>query len=72
MASEFNQKELGGVELKRWSVAGASKRGWTTWLVAAVDPERINMMCPIVLDVLNMQDNFKHMWRNGGNWTFAM
>lgn len=72
MASEYNQKTLGGSAIVRWTAAGASKRGWTTWLVAAVDPERINFACPIVLDALNLKENFKHMWRNNGNWTFAM
>lgn len=78
VAIEINQDPrevatgLSGVELKRWTVAGASKRGWTTWLVAAVDPERINLAAPIVLDILNLKDNFKHIYRNTGNWTFAM
>ncbi|CBY21725.1 unnamed protein product [Oikopleura dioica] len=78
MAIEINQDPrevatgLSGVELKRWTVAGASKRGWTTWLVAAVDPERINLAAPIVLDILNLKENFKHIYRNTGNWTFAM
>ena len=28
-------------------------------MVAAVDPERINLACPIVLDALNLQANVK-------------
>merc|ERR1712136_232927 len=72
MAEEYNKDVLGGKQITRWTVAGASKRGWTTWLVAAVDPERINFAVPIVLDALNLKENFKHMYRNQGNWTFAM
>ena len=54
-SSNFFDIFSGGQELTRWTVGGASKRGWTTWLVAAVDPERINLACPIVLDALNLQ-----------------
>jgi PhoPQ-activated pathogenicity-related protein len=54
------------------SVAGASKRGWTTWLVGAVDPARVVAIIPIVLDALNFI-NFGHkQYKSLDGWSFAL
>src|SRR6266581_496962 len=50
---EFVQKES-GQKIEKWVVAGASKRGWTTWLTGAVDP-RVKAIAPMVIDMLNMK-----------------
>ncbi|XP_071953962.1 autocrine proliferation repressor protein A-like [Antedon mediterranea] len=59
------------VNLKRFVVAGASKRGWTTWTVGAVD-KRVVGIAPMVLDCLNFVKNLHHHYRSLGGWTFAL
>ena len=49
----FGKQEL-GEPINKFTVAGASKRGWTAWLTAAVDP-RVGAIAPVVIDMLNMR-----------------
>jgi PhoPQ-activated pathogenicity-related protein len=69
MAS-FAAEKNSQVDLTKFVVAGASKRGWTTWTTGAVD-KRVIGIIPIVMDLLNMQPNLHHMYRAYGGWTFA-
>jgi len=71
---EFTQQkfpEMGG-SLDYFTVAGASKRGWTTWLVAAVDPKRVMLVVPVVLDAVNFVTVMHHQYRSYGGWSYAL
>ncbi|GIW99667.1 MAG: hypothetical protein KatS3mg111_3000 [Pirellulaceae bacterium] len=57
--------------LERFVVAGASKRGWTTWLTGAMDP-RVRAIAPIVIDVLNVEPNIRHHFAAYGFWAPAV
>ncbi len=62
---------LHGTVLDGFVVAGASKRGWTTWLTGAVD-SRVKAIAPIVINVLNMQPHLKHHRQVYGYWSPAI
>src|ERR1043166_1735585 len=61
----------GGVKVDSFVVAGASKRGWTTWTTAIVD-KRVEAIVPIVIDVLNIGPSFKHHYDAYGFWAPAV
>lgn len=61
-----------GLKLDYFCVAGASKRGWTTWLVGAVDPTRVMAIIPVVLDAINFVKFAHHQYKSYNGWTFAL
>lgn len=70
VVSEISESRHGKI-LDKYVVAGASKRGWTTWTTAAVD-DRVVGMVPVVIDLLNIVPSFQHHWRNYGFWAPAV
>jgi len=57
-AQEFARRQW-SLDLRTFTVTGASKRGWTTWLTSAVD-KRVTALAPMVIDVLNMAPQMAH------------
>lgn len=60
-----------GLEIGRFVLVGASKRGWTTWTAAAVD-RRVTAVLPVVIDLLNIEASFEHHYRAYGFWAPAI
>ncbi len=57
--------------VEKFVVAGASKRGWTTWTTAAVD-NRVVGIAPLVIDLLNAVPSFHHHYKAYGDWSPAV
>ncbi|MEN8176777.1 MAG: PhoPQ-activated protein PqaA family protein [Pseudomonadota bacterium] len=52
-------------------VIGGSKRGWTTWLTAAVD-SRVKAIAPLSIDMLNLDEQFLHHFAAYGFYADAL
>jgi len=58
--------------IERFAVGGASKRGWTTWMVGAMEDPRVVGIVPIVAPVANLVPQINEMWQSYGEWSFAL
>lgn len=63
--------EGGSAKVDTFMVAGASKRGWTTWSTAIVD-RRVVAICPMVIDILNVEKSMQHHFRAYGFYAPAV
>jgi PhoPQ-activated pathogenicity-related protein len=63
--------ERDGNKIAHFVVAGASKRGWTTWMTGAVD-RRVKAIIPIVIDVVNVEPSIRHHAEAYGFWAEAI
>ena len=62
----------GGVlDINQFVVSGGSKRGWTTWLTAAVD-SRVVAIAPAVIDVLDLDVQMRHHYSAYGFYSDAV
>jgi PhoPQ-activated pathogenicity-related protein len=69
---QFLASEAGGrVAVRDFVVCGGSKRGWTAWLVAAVD-NRVKGVAPIVINVLDPDAVTRHHWQAMGYFSPAL
>ncbi|MBN1806620.1 MAG: PhoPQ-activated pathogenicity-related family protein [Sedimentisphaerales bacterium] len=59
------------LQIHEFVVSGGSKRGWTTWLTAAVD-KRVVAIVPVVIDVLNMAEQMRHHYSAYGFYSKAI
>src|SRR5205085_4291061 len=57
-ATQEATKKEWGLDIATFTITGASKRGWTTWLTGAVD-DRAIAIAPMVIDMLNMSPHTK-------------
>ena len=68
-ATQEAVKKEWNLDVEKFTVTGASKRGWTTWLTGAVD-ERAVAIAPMVIDMLNMSKHMdlqKSVYGDGGS-----
>ena len=63
--------QAGSVKVEKFVVSGGSKRGWTSWATAAVDP-RVAAVIPISIDTLNVEKAFDHHYRVFGFFSPAV
>jgi PhoPQ-activated pathogenicity-related protein len=61
----------GKTPIKKFVVAGGSKRGWTTWLTGAVD-RRVVAVIPVVIDVVNVRACSINHFCSYGFWAPAL
>ena len=64
-------ERAGKHRVDKFVVAGGSKRGWTTWTTAIVD-KRVVAIIPLVIDLLNVGESFKHHFSAYGSYSLAI
>lgn len=65
--AEFGARHW-NVEPRKFTLTGASKRGWTTWLTSAVD-RRVAALAPMVIDMLNLPEHIRLQFASWGKFS---
>lgn len=65
---EFSKQKLSN-SITDFTITGASKRGWTTWLSAAIDDPRVKAIAPMVIDMLNMPATLNYQYQTYGEYS---
>ena len=67
----FSRSDKAVPDLNSFIVLGGSKRGWATWLTAVAD-QRVKGIIPISIDMLNLDQQFRHHWESYGEYSTAL
>lgn len=65
---DFSKQKL-QKNIQDFTITGASKRGWTTWLSAAIDDPRVKAIAPMVIDMLNMPATLNYQFETYGEYS---
>ena len=68
----FVPTKVSGVTIEKFTVAGASKRGWTTWTVGIANDPRVKALIPLVIQIPNTQKAIKHIYNSLCDFPIAM
>jgi len=69
---EWSKQRTDVPDIEKFVVGGASKRGWTTWMVGAMGDPRVSAIMPIVAPIANLTPQINEMWESYGEWSFAL
>lgn len=71
-AMTLAERELTSLNITRFILTGASKRGWASWHTLVADP-RVDAVVPFAIDILDMRNVLTHIYRTyGRNWPLAL
>lgn len=72
MTLSQNVLKESNINIEKFVVVGASKRGWTTWMTLLGD-KRVVAAIPMVIDILNVSDQINHIYAvYGQHWPIAL
>lgn len=70
-AQAFSRTRKDIPDIDEFVLFGASKRGWTTWLTAAVD-KRVRALVPVSIDMLDLAEQLPHHLAAYGDYARAL